>query len=99
MVLEPTEAAPIYCEQCRIGHYRSTKAAFIYWVDAQVLVMPNAPAYTCDICGQIQYEAAFLSKIDILLQEMEKGLPTEEKTRQRLAPETAVTWPSTRSMK
>ncbi len=61
--------------------------------------MPNAPAYTCDVCGQIQYDAAFLSKIDILLQEMENGLPVEEPTRQRVTPERLTTWPSTRSMK
>lgn len=31
------------------------------------MVIPNAPAYSCDICGHMEYDAGFLQKLDHLL--------------------------------
>ena len=31
------------------------------------MVIPNAPAYSCDICGHMEYDAGFLQKLNHLL--------------------------------
>lgn len=80
-----TEAAIESCELCRIGYSRPITAPYIYWVGKQVLVLPNAPAYLCDICGHLQYDAHFLSTLDILLNELEYGLPPKEPPRAPIA--------------
>lgn len=65
---------PISCEVCRIGCCQSVKVPYLYWVDDQVMIMPNSPALACDICGQVQFEPAFLAYIEGVLQELESSL-------------------------
>ncbi|RMH00391.1 MAG: YgiT-type zinc finger protein [Chloroflexi bacterium] len=55
------------CEQCRIGRYRSTCATYVQWHEGQIMVIPNAPAYHCDVCGHFFYDNGFLSKLNYLL--------------------------------
>jgi YgiT-type zinc finger domain-containing protein len=92
-----TEVAAEPCELCRIGRCQPIAAPYIYWVGKQVLVLPNAPAYLCDICGQLHYDAYFLNALDILLREMENGLPTKETARPPLPTQTAPGLQVTRS--
>jgi len=92
-----TEATPIPCEQCRIGHCQPTTAPYIYWIKKQVLVMPNAPAYSCDICGQLQYDASFLTTLEMLLQELEFGLLPEKQAKPVVQPDATAQWHPTRS--
>jgi hypothetical protein len=33
----------------------------------QPLVLPNAPAHACDVCGEMAYDAAFLYEFDQLI--------------------------------
>jgi YgiT-type zinc finger domain-containing protein len=80
-----TEAVSEPCELCRIGLSQPTTATYIYWVNKQVLVLPNAPAYLCDICGQLRYDTYFLNTLDVLLHELEYGLPAREPARRPLA--------------
>ncbi|MBK6712775.1 MAG: hypothetical protein IPG51_20970 [Chloroflexi bacterium] len=94
MTIEPKVQT---CDLCRIGRCQPTKAPFIYWVDKYVMVLPNAPAYSCDICGQLQYDEDFLDSMDILLQELEVGLPPERQPTRAVASEKTAQWPSTRS--
>ncbi len=61
------------------------------------MVLPNAPAYSCDICGQLQYDEDFLDSMDILLQELEVGLPPERQPSRAIASEKAAHWHPTRS--
>jgi YgiT-type zinc finger domain-containing protein len=92
-----TEAAMDSCELCRIGHCQPITAPYIYWVDRQVLVLPNAPAFLCDICGQLWYDAHFLNMLDILLNEWEYGLSPKEPPRAPLAPQQPAGLQPTRS--
>ncbi len=91
------EAAVQSCEQCRIGHCLPTKAPYVYWIKKQVLVLPNAPAYCCDICGQLQYDASFLTMLEMLLQELEFGLAPERPAQPAIQSEPSVPWPPARS--
>lgn len=85
------------CEVCRIGHCQSIKAPYLYWVDDQMMVMPNSPALACDICGQVQFEPAFLVNIERLLQELESSLEIRRAARLPVQVGDPVNWLSPRS--
>lgn len=85
------------CEVCRIGHCQPVKAPYLYWVDDQMMVMPNSPALACDICGQVQFEPAFLIHIERLLQELESSLEIRRATRLPVQIDGQVNWLSSRS--
>jgi YgiT-type zinc finger domain-containing protein len=55
------------CEFCRIGHYEDVVVPYIQWVNGQIMVIPNAPAYSCDICGYMEYDVHFMQKLNQLL--------------------------------
>jgi hypothetical protein len=80
------------CPVCRIGHCQSVKAPYLYWVDDQMMIMPNSPALACDICGQVQFEPSFLAGIEQLLQELESSLQTRQATKQAAPVDKAVNW-------
>lgn len=55
------------CEFCRIGHYEDVVSPYIQWINGQIMVIPNAPAYSCDICGYMEYDFRFMQKLNHLL--------------------------------
>lgn len=55
------------CEYCHIGHYELTFSSYIHWYKGKIMVIPNAPAYSCDICGHMEYDENFLQKLNHLL--------------------------------
>ena len=55
------------CEHCRIGHYEDIFSPYIQWLEGQIMVIPNAPAYSCDICGYMEYDPHFMQKLNQLL--------------------------------
>ncbi len=56
------------CDNCRIGNYQEITTPYIRWANGrQIMIIPNAPAYSCDICGQMEYDPAFIYKLNHLL--------------------------------
>ncbi len=55
------------CEYCHIGHYELSYSPYVHWYNGKIMVIPNAPAYSCDICGHMEYDAGFLQKLNHLL--------------------------------
>jgi len=68
----------------------------MYWVADRVLVLPNAPAASCDICGYLYFEPAFMRQMEQLLQELERSVQTSEVVKRRLPTDELVSWQSTR---
>ncbi len=58
------------CEHCHIGHFQSTRVPYLQWHQGQIMVIPDAPAASCDICGRMEYDAVFLFKLDYLLDQL-----------------------------
>lgn len=85
------------CNVCRIGHCQPVQAPYLYWVEDQVMVMPDSPALACDICGQVQFEPDFLVRIERLLQELESSLEIRKTTKPLVKIEDSVNWQPTRS--
>lgn len=55
------------CEACRIGRYQPTALSYLHQVEGQMIIIPNAPAYICDVCRQSHFDPYFLEAIDFLL--------------------------------
>ncbi len=64
------------CEHCRIGHIQSTLTPYIQWLDGQIMIIPNAPASSCDVCGYMEYDAIFIHKLNHLLAQFSKTTPS-----------------------
>ena len=84
------------CEQCRIGHYQPIAAPYMRWLDDQIMVIPNVPAYTCDVCGQMQYDADFLQKLQYLLDRLTSDLPASKSATRPSVLEESPGWQPSR---
>ncbi|PID84639.1 MAG: hypothetical protein CSA11_05115 [Chloroflexi bacterium] len=80
------------CGVCRIGRCQPAKVPYLYWVDDQVMVMPDSPALICDVCGQVQFESAFLVRIERLLQELESSIEQRKSTKVPMPVDDPVKW-------
>ena len=85
------------CDICRIGRCKPVKVPYLYWVDDQVMVMPNSPAFACDICGQVHFDPAFLVLIECLLQELENNIEMRRSTHPLIQREDLVSLHPSRS--
>lgn len=61
------------CTHCHIGHYQSVQIPYVQWHDGQIMVIPDAPASSCDVCGYLEYDRGFLYKLDYLLDKLAKN--------------------------
>jgi YgiT-type zinc finger domain-containing protein len=57
----------INCNACRIGRYRPITLSYLHRLDQQMIIIPNAPAYICDVCKQSHFDPYFLDTLDFLL--------------------------------
>lgn len=47
------------CPECRIGRYRAVTLPYIRPLGKRMLVLPNAPALRCDMCGEVVFDDQF----------------------------------------
>lgn len=80
------------CEICRIGQYRSTTAPYLRWFDEQIMVIPDSPAFACDICDHLVYDINFLSTLQTLLDQLAGDAQISEAVAAPLMPEEIVNW-------
>ncbi len=55
------------CEACRIGRYQPATLSYLCQMASQMIIIPNAPAYVCDVCKQTHFDPYFVEAIDFLL--------------------------------
>lgn len=65
------------CESCRIGRYQLVLRSYLYPLGAQMVIVPNAPTYMCDVCKESHFDSYFLDTVDLLLAKL-VPLPAEE---------------------
>jgi YgiT-type zinc finger domain-containing protein len=68
------------CEKCQIGHYRATTSPYLRWLGDKIMIMPDVPARTCDICGDTTYDADFLHRLQLLLEKLISEEPASKQT-------------------
>lgn len=84
------------CEYCHIGHYELTYSPYVLWHQGKIMVIPHAPAYSCDICGHMEYDDHFLQKLNRLLNRFAEAEQPASATYRRPAVYEPVLMPATR---
>ena len=61
------------CENCRIGRYRPATLPYVTDVEGKIMIIPNVPAYVCDVCRRSQYDPGYMIFVQHLLDHGEKA--------------------------
>jgi hypothetical protein len=80
--------ATVKCDQCQIGRCRPVEMTYMRKLGSYMVVLPNAPAGRCDVCGQVSFDRIFLETMQTL---MENFVRDPQRSRQK---KTSVTEPS-----
>lgn len=86
----------IKCVECGVGNYRPIKSSYVLPLGKQVMIMPDAPAYICDVCGFRCFDDAFLESIHELLKYTAQGDDARQGKRPAMPPMMLPTWDSAR---
>ena len=55
------------CEQCYVGRYRQETMPYFCWVDDRKVIVPGAPGFQCDVCGDSYYNPDFIQYLHRLI--------------------------------
>ena len=61
---EPTRQ---FCQVCHVGSLHPHHATYARWHDGQFIIIPNVPAWQCDVCGDTFYDPQALTRLTLLL--------------------------------
>ena len=85
-----------HCETCRLGRYHPAQVPYLCWLDGQIVLVSNAPAEVCDICGETIFDDGFEQFMHVLI---EHGTVTGKQNtanHQRLPSAIGLDWQRTR---
>lgn len=60
------------CDECLIGRCRPAVLPYLRLFGTHMIVLPNAPASKCDMCGRTDYQPEFLLTMQVMLEEIAK---------------------------
>lgn len=87
---------PVACNECQAGLMRMRLITYMTWLGEELVLVPNFPAWICDVCGRREYDEKSISWLSMLLNP-DAGKPTGQKPNvQRRVPPPAAR-PSARS--
>jgi YgiT-type zinc finger domain-containing protein len=78
------------CEECGIGKYRSFKTPYLLRLGKHMMVLPDAPAYACDVCGFRCFDDVFLESIHAFLLDATESDERPTKHPRPLQPEQPI---------
>ena len=80
---------PTPCNECQAGVMHLRYITYFTWLDEELVMVPNFPAWVCDLCGRREYDEKSISWLTMLL-DPNAGKPTRRKpTRPRRTPRPA----------
>ena len=59
--------APFPCEECQAGVKHLHFITYFTWLGDELVMVPNFPAWICDVCGQREYDEKSVSWLTMLL--------------------------------
>lgn len=71
------------CPHCRVGRYKKSAIPFLQDVEGTPMLLPNMPAFVCDVCGDIEYDPDMMMNLQYLIHQHEvnnKQLPKIKNT-------------------
>ena len=80
------------CEECGVGRFWPVTVPYIRWLGQRPIVLPNAPAFKCDMCGKISFDPQFETAVQYLLDQAIADRQ-EASPRQPRPADRSVTWP------
>jgi len=78
-------AIPFPCVECQAGMMRLRFVTYFTWLAEEPIMVPNFPAWICDVCGRREYDERSLSWLTMLLNP-DAGKPTGRKPLPRHRP-------------
>lgn len=60
------EPLPV-CVHCQTGHLRRRRLTLARWVGGRFIIVPNFPAWLCDVCGAREYDSEALDFLQTVL--------------------------------
>ncbi len=80
---QPTTPYP--CTECQAGIMHLRFVTYFTWLAEEPIMVPNFPAWICDVCGRREYDEKSLSWLTMLLNP-DAGKPTVRKAVTRRRP-------------
>lgn len=84
------------CEKCHVGHYRQVSAPYLRWFGSQIMVIPDSPAYACDLCDDLVYDINFVNKLESLIEQLVDEVQVDQPLLHQRMAEEFVSWQSHR---
>ncbi len=75
----------VKCEECHIGRCKPVALTYMRRVGRHMVILPDAPARKCDMCGSSLFEPDFLLTMQILLEKMTEDRSQGERRKQPIA--------------
>jgi YgiT-type zinc finger domain-containing protein len=69
---------PVPCSDCQAGLMRLRFITYLTWLGEELVLVPNFPAWICDVCGRREYDEKSISWLSMLLNP-DAGKPTGQK--------------------
>jgi len=60
-------AVPVLCEECQAGVKHLHFITYFTWLGDELVMVPNFPAWICDVCGRRDYDEKSVSWLAMLL--------------------------------
>ncbi len=71
-------SSPYPCGDCQAGMMHLRFVTYFTWLAQEPIMVPNFPAWICDVCGRREYDEKSLSWLTMLLNP-DAGKPTGKK--------------------
>jgi hypothetical protein len=60
------------CDECFVGRCQPAILPYMRMFGMHMIVLPNAPASKCDVCGKVDFQPEFLLTMQVMLEEIAK---------------------------
>ena len=89
-------AAPVPCDECQAGVKLLHFITYFTWLGDELVMVPNFPAWICDVCGRRDYDEKSIAWLTMLLNP-DAGKPPRAKPVAPRRGRTPVSHPSPQS--
>ena len=77
----PTPASSsVPCRECSAGMMHLRHITYFTWLGDELIMVPNFPAWVCDMCGRREFDERAISWLSMLL-DPNAGKPTHRRKR------------------
>ncbi len=90
------QQSPYPCGDCQAGMMHLRFVTYFTWLAEEPIMVPNFPAWICDVCGRREYDEKSISWLTMLLNP-DAGKPTGRKRLPKHRPVHPSTRPSAQS--